>query len=193
MHRDLKPENVMITRDDRVKILDFGLAKTTMRRNDTIRRAAGGHDARHCVGTFVYMAPEQVRGLSVDRRADMFAFGATLNQMLSGTRAFRGETAADTMTAVLTREPPDLDFAKLAIPPSLDRTVRRCLEKTADLRFQSANDLAFALDTLTTTSGATRGSTVGVACHSGGVQKCALGARPCGHGWSRPSLGRGGR
>ena len=96
------------------------------------------------------MAPEQLRGLAVDHRADMFSFGAVLYEMLAGERAFRGETAADTMTAILAKEPPDLDLAKLAIPLSLDRIVRRCLEKSPDLRFQSANDLAFALETLST-------------------------------------------
>ena len=100
------------------------------------------------LGTFGYMAPEQVRGLPVDHRADMFAFGAVLYEMLSGERAFKGETAADTMTAILSKEPPDLDTARLAISPSLDRIVRRCLEKSPELRFQSANDLAFALETL---------------------------------------------
>jgi len=93
----------------------------------------------------------------------MFAFGAVLYEMLSGQRAFRGETAADTMTAILTREPADLDLAKLAIPAGLDRIVRRCLEKSADLRFQSATDLAFALENLTAASGATSGSTIGTA------------------------------
>ncbi|HEX5216552.1 MAG TPA: protein kinase, partial [Vicinamibacterales bacterium] len=165
VHRDLKPENVMITRDDHVKILDFGLAKTAAPRPDgsepQLTQLADTTPGT-VLGTFGYMAPEQVRGLPVDHRADMFAFGAVLYEMLSGQRAFRGETAADTMTAILTREPPDLDLAKLAIPPGLDRIVRRCLEKTADLRFESANDLAFALETLTTTSGSTS-STLGAA------------------------------
>lgn len=165
VHRDLKPENVMVTRDDRVKILDFGLAKTAAPRMDGSQLATQLADTPPgtVLGTFGYMAPEQVRGLAVDHRADMFAFGAVLYEMLSGQRAFRGETAADTMTAILTREPPDLDLEKLTIPPALDRIVRRCLEKTADLRFQSANDLAFALETLTTTSGAASGSTIGAA------------------------------
>jgi hypothetical protein len=158
VHRDLKPENVMITRDDQVKILDFGLAKsvetpqTELTRAGTVVTSAGT-----VLGTFGYMAPEQVRGLAVDHRADMFAFGAVLYEMLSGERAFKGETAADTMTAVLTKDPPDLGAASLSIPPALERIVRRCLEKSPDLRFQSANDLAFALETLSTVSTSTTG------------------------------------
>ena len=115
------------------------------------------------LGTFGYMAPEQVRALEVDHRADMFSFGAVFYEMLSGERAFKGETAADTMTAILTKEPPDLDSARLAISPGLDRIVRRCLEKTPDLRFQSASDLAFALETLSTMSTASTRIDSGVA------------------------------
>jgi Tol biopolymer transport system component len=156
VHRDLKPDNVMITRDDQVKILDFGLAKPIeMPETDMTRGAGVMTNAGTVLGTFGYMAPEQVRGLAVDHRADMFAFGAVLYEMLSGDRAFKGETAADTMTAILTKDPPDLDTTRLTISPSLDRIVRRCLEKTPDLRFQSANDLAFALDTLSTTTTST--------------------------------------
>src|SRR5688572_18156126 len=162
VHRDLKPENVMITRDDRVKILDFGLAKPveTTAMNKTL--ATGVATAAGVVlGTFGYMAPEQVRGLEVDHRADMFAFGAVLYEMLSGARAFKGETAADTMSAILSKDPPELDTARLSIAPGLDRIVRRCLEKSPDLRFQSANDLAFALETLT--SGSTSSAAASVA------------------------------
>jgi eukaryotic-like serine/threonine-protein kinase len=157
VHRDLKPENVMIARDDRVTILDFGLAKPIgvndvdagETRAVSVRTSAGT-----VLGTFAYMAPEQVRGLAVDHRADIFAFGAVLYEMLSGERAFKGETAADTMTAILTKDPPDLDVARLNISPGLDRIVRRCVEKSPELRFQSADDLAFALETLSTSSSA---------------------------------------
>jgi Tol biopolymer transport system component len=156
VQRDLKPENVMMTRDDHVKILDFGLAKpisgVAARSVDETRAVNVKTTAGTVLGTFGYMAPEQVRGLEVDHRADIFAFGAVLYEMLSGERAFKGETAADTITAILTKDPPELDLAKLAISPALERIVRRCLEKSPELRFQSANDLAFALENLTTTS-----------------------------------------
>ena len=153
VHRDLKPENVMITRDDLVKILDFGLAKPIAGGgSDLTRGASMATSAGTVLGTFGYMAPEQVRAQAVDHRADMFAFGAVLYEMLTGNRAFKGETAADTMTAILTKDPEDLDVARLSISPGLERTVRRCLEKTPELRFQSANDLAFALETLSTGS-----------------------------------------
>src|SRR5262245_6027900 len=153
VHRDLKPENVMVTRDDQVKILDFGLAKPIDHGpNDMTRGASVATSAGTVLGTFGYMAPEQVRGLAVDHRADIFAFGALLYELLSGARAFAGETAADTMSAILTKDPPDLDAATLSVSPALDRIIRRCLEKLPELRFQSANDLAFALETLSTTS-----------------------------------------
>jgi Tol biopolymer transport system component len=149
VHRDLKPENVMITRDDQVKILDFGLAKSIdVSEPDMTRGPGAATNAGTVLGTFGYMAPEQVRGQAVDHRADIFAFGAVLYEMLSGERAFKGETPADTMSAVLSKDPPELDTGRLAITPGLDSTVRRCLEKSPELRFQSANDLAFALATL---------------------------------------------
>src|SRR5215204_6044552 len=111
VHWDLKPENVMIGRDDQIKILDFGLAKPTESSvGDETRALSVQTNAGTVLGTFAYMAPEQVRGLGIDHRADIFALGAVLYEMLSGERAFKAETAADTMTAVLTREPPDLDL-----------------------------------------------------------------------------------
>ena len=175
VHRDLKPENVMITRDDQVKILDFGLAKPIDPASRDETPGAGiATSAGTVLGTFGYMAPEQVRGLAVDQRADIFAFGAVLYEMLSGERAFKGETAADTMTAILTKEPPDLDTARLAISAGLDRIVRRCLEKSPDLRFQSANDLAFALDTLSTASSGDVGVASGRASTPAGAGDLAV-------------------
>ena len=160
-HRDLKPENVFITRDNRVKILDFGLAKLTQ---DQPALGPAGAMATMTsptqpgvvLGTVGYMAPEQVRGLAVDHRADLFAFGAMLYELLSGVRAFRRDTAAETMTAILKDDPPNLDGAGAPIPPALGRIVTRCLEKSPSGRFQTATDLAFALDGLSDVSSASR-------------------------------------
>lgn len=160
-HRDLKPENLFITRDDRVKILDFGIAKALATAPASVTIAdTGGTLAGTVLGTMGYMAPEQVRGLATDHRADLFAFGAVLYEMLTGRRAFHGETAADTISAILNADPPELDVAAGTVSPALDRIVRRCLEKKPDLRFQSARDLAFALETLTSTSRVAAAGTV---------------------------------
>ncbi len=148
VHRDLKPENVMITRQDQVKILDFGLAKPLDMPDADVTQGPGLTTAGVILGTVGYMAPEQVRGAGVDHRADVFAFGAVLYEMLTGVRAFQADTAADTLTAVLTKEPAEIDPSQIALAPGLDRIVRRCLEKIPDLRFQSASDLAFALEAL---------------------------------------------
>ena len=151
VHRDLKPENVFITSDDRVKILDFGLAKLTeaepvgvgasMLATTPLATMPG-----IVLGTAGYMAPEQVRGLAADYRADLFAFGAVLYEMLSGRRAFRGDTPMDVMMAVAREEPSSLVAARPDVPPALARIVERCLEKDPFARFQSTRDLAFALD-----------------------------------------------
>ncbi len=150
VHRDLKPENLLVTDDGRVKILDFGLAKT-------VRALADGqpmseaptvsHDteAGTVLGTVGYMSPEQVRGLPADPRSDIFSLGAVLYEMLSGQRAFRGATTADTMMAILKEDPPELSSARPELPPAVDRIVRRCLEKSAAERLQSARDVAFCL------------------------------------------------
>jgi eukaryotic-like serine/threonine-protein kinase len=162
VHRDLKPENLFLTNDDRVKILDFGLAKLTRPETDPNAEAAtvqANTEPGQVMGTVGYMSPEQVRGKAADHRSDIFAFGAIFYEMLSGKRAFQGETSADTMSAILKDEPADLAESGRNIPPVLERIVRHCLEKNPAQRFQSAGDLAFDLETLTDSSVA--GSVVG--------------------------------
>jgi hypothetical protein len=155
VHRDLKPENLFLTHDDRVKILDFGLAKLTRPETDAEADAATvqvNTEPGQVMGTAGYMSPEQVRGKAADHRSDIFAFGAILYEMLSGQRAFRGETPADTMSAILKDEPAELTEVARNVPPALERMVRHCLEKNPAQRFQSAGDLAFNLEALTDTS-----------------------------------------
>ena len=152
VHRDLKPENVFLTRDGRVKILDFGLAKLKLDGVESghtdMQTVSGGTQPGVVLGTMGYMSPEQVRGKPADKRSDLFAFGTILYEMLSGQRAFRGDTAADTITAILSKEPPDLSQTNRDIHPGLDRIVRHCLEKNPEERFESARDVAFDLEAL---------------------------------------------
>jgi hypothetical protein len=151
VHRDLKPENIFVTRDGRIKILDFGLAKLAQKSDaepDGVTVAGSQTAAGMVMGTASYMAPEQVRGEPADPRTDIFAFGAVLYEMLSGVRAFGRATTAETMTAVLKDDPPEFSTSGLLVSPGLERIVRRCLEKSPEQRFQSARDLSFALEAL---------------------------------------------
>ena len=152
VHRDLKPENLFITGDGRVKILDFGLAKLTRPEAASEADAPTVHGVTEpglIMGTAGYMSPEQVRGQPADPRSDIFAFGAILYEMISGKRAFHGETSADTMSAILKEEVPELSETARNVPAGLERIVRHCLEKNPSQRFHSAGDLAFDLESLT--------------------------------------------
>jgi len=151
IHRDLKPENIFLTADSQVKILDFGLARSTGSAEGTTHDLASSPTLTiettpgAIMGTLCYMAPEQVRGLATDTRTDIFAFGCVMYEMLTGQRAFLGETAADTMTAILREEPKSLRTGSWTIGPEIEQFIDRCLEKRPEQRFQSSTDLAFSL------------------------------------------------
>ncbi len=152
IHRDLKPENIFVTSDHRVKILDFGLAKAVAAKAAGVESqaltAAAPTSAGLVMGTVGYMSPEQVRGEPADHCSDIFAFGAVLYEMLTGIRAFKRDSAPETMTAILREEPPEITTLNEKVPPAMERIVRRCLEKAPDQRFQSADDVAFAIEAL---------------------------------------------
>ena len=148
VHRDLKPENIFLTREGVIKILDFGLAMLTARPSqdtDLSQSPTMGTQPGIVLGTPGYMSPEQVRGRPVDHRTDLFALGAILYEMLTGRRAFHGESPAEAMLAVLQEDPVTRNTGA-QIAPELSRIVSHCLEKEAGERFQNARDLAFALE-----------------------------------------------
>jgi eukaryotic-like serine/threonine-protein kinase len=171
VHRDLKPENVFVTSEGRVKILDFGLAKVVERESGETRSptVAAATEPGTVMGTVGYMSPEQVRGKPADHRSDIFSFGALLYEMFTGRRAFRGESAAETMAAIAQKDPPELSGIDSPLAPALDRVVRHCLEKNPNERFQSTRDLAFDLQALTTSTGS-----AGIAVSSPAVSKRRL-------------------
>jgi eukaryotic-like serine/threonine-protein kinase len=183
IHRDLKPENIFITRDGRVRILDFGLAKLRPQNGRGERVEAASATASGdaltspgttsttpgmVLGTVGYMSPEQVRGKEVDARSDIFSFGAVAYEIISGKQAFHGESSVETMNAILKEEPPELDTQKLHVSPGLERIIRHCLEKDPEHRFQSTRDLAFDLAALSHLSGSSAERAIvrgGVAWH----------------------------
>src|SRR5208282_31502 len=181
IHRDLKPENLFLTKDGRVKILDFGLAKLTQPESGaqtSLPTLTHATEAGLVMGTAGYMSPEQVRGIAVDARSDIFSFGAILYEMISGKRAFHRETAADTMSAILKEDPADLSETNRNVSPALERIVQHCLEKNPEQRFHSASDIAFDLEHLSGISSTTAKSaaTAATAARPAGARIAMLAA-----------------